>query len=244
VRPADGGEENPLGRRSDRARYNQIGQQILEREWRKAGMGMQYEELGSLSARRSGATWWNVPNQLTTARLILAIIVFALISFHYFVTALVVFLFAAATDWVDGYWARRYGQVTKLGRILDPFVDKFIICGVFIFLAATPHAGILAWMAVLVVARELLVTALRGQVEGEGGDFSAKWSGKWKMVFQCAAVALSLWTLSYASKEPAAARIVRDVCIWLAILTTIYSGGIYVVAAIRALNSQKSAANS
>ena len=48
------------------------------------------------------------------------------------------FIVAASTDWLDGYWARKYGQVTKLGRILDPFVDKIIICGTFIFLAAVP----------------------------------------------------------------------------------------------------------
>ena len=49
---------------------------------------------------------------------------------------LFVFVVAASTDWIDGWWARKYGQVTKLGRIFDPFVDKIIICGTFIFLAA------------------------------------------------------------------------------------------------------------
>ena len=67
-----------------------------------------------------------------------------------------------STDWLDGYWARKYGQVTTLGRILDPFVDKIIICGTFIFLAAVPGSRrVAAWMAVVVVGRELLVTALR-----------------------------------------------------------------------------------
>ena len=52
---------------------------------------------------------------------------------------------------MDGYWARKYGQVTNLGRILDPFVDKIIICGTFIFLVAVPNSGIAAWMAVVIV---------------------------------------------------------------------------------------------
>jgi CDP-diacylglycerol---glycerol-3-phosphate 3-phosphatidyltransferase len=194
--------------------------------------------------RATSPSWWNVPNQLTALRMLLAIIMFAIIPLDYFLTALVVFLVAASTDWVDGYWARRYGQVTKVGRIFDPFVDKFIICGAFIYLAAVPGSGIRPWMAVLVVARELLVTALRGQVEGEGVDFSAKTSGKLKMVFQCAAAAVSLWTLSYVTTSlPPWALYTRTACVWLAIVTTVYSGGVYVLAAIRVLHSQKSAAN-
>src|SRR6476469_2992701 len=81
----------------------------------------------------------NVPNVLTTLRLILAIVVFALLPWQQFqmtVAALVVFVVAAGTDWIDGYWARKYNQITKLGRVLDPFVDKIIICGAYITLAA------------------------------------------------------------------------------------------------------------
>ena len=63
------------------------------------------------SATSTPPSPWNVPNLLTTARLILAIVVFALISNDLYLAALVVFVFAAATDWIDGYWARRYGQV-------------------------------------------------------------------------------------------------------------------------------------
>ena len=118
--------------------------------------------------------------------------------------SLVVFLIAAGTDWVDGYWARKYGQITQLGRILDPFADKMIICGTFIFLAAAPQladgspaSGIAAWVAVLVMAREMIVTALRSFVEERGGDFSAKWAGKWKMVFQCAAAAFGIGQLMW-----------------------------------------------
>ena len=117
------------------------------------------------------------------------------------------FAIAAGTDWVDGFWARRYGQITQLGRILDPFADKIIICGTFMFLAAVPptfdrridssHRKSGPGWPCIVVARELLVTALRSFFEEHGTDFSAKWSGKWKMVLQCAAVAASLWRLWY-----------------------------------------------
>src|SRR5215211_8666848 len=147
---------------------------------------------------------WNVPNILTIARLVLSIFCFVTLTFDWYLTSLVLFAIAAGTDWVDGFYARRYGQITQLGRILDPFADKIVICGTFIFLAAVPPtitgrsaSEISAWMAVIVVGRELLVTALRSMAEGQGTDFSAKWAGKWKMVLQCLAAAASLGRLWY-----------------------------------------------
>src|SRR5437016_11601425 len=142
-------------------------------------------------------TVFNVPNQLTSIRLVLAIVMFVLIAYEYYLAGMCVFIVAAGTDWLDGYWARKYNQVTTLGRILDPFVDKIIICGTFIFLAAIPRSGMVPWMAVVVVGRELLVTALRSFLEQQGADFSATLSGKLKMVLQCVAAALSLYVLSY-----------------------------------------------
>ncbi len=178
----------------------------------------------------------NVPNVLTTVRLVLAIVVFVLIALTLYLPAFVVFLLAASTDWVDGYWARRFGQVSKVGRILDPFVDKIIICGAFIFLAAErPESGIEPWVAVVVVGRELLVTALRSAVEASGGDFSASWPGKWKMFFQCVAAAASLLALTYRGDHvpPQFIRLTLVISVWLTVLTTVYSGLDYVVAAIR-----------
>ena len=179
---------------------------------------------------------FNVPNQLTAVRFVLSIVVFVLIAWQKYVPALVVFAVAASTDWVDGYWARRYGQVTKLGRILDPFVDKIIICGTFIFLTAEGRlSGIAAWVSVVVVGRELLVTALRAIVEGGGGDFSAKWVAKWKMGFQCIAAGASLVALAKGGVDAAPQWIgwVLVLAIWLTVLTTVYSGLEYVVVAWR-----------
>ncbi|MCU0962286.1 MAG: CDP-diacylglycerol--glycerol-3-phosphate 3-phosphatidyltransferase [Pirellulaceae bacterium] len=178
--------------------------------------------------------FFNVPNQLTTARLVLSCVVFVLIPFHYYWSAMLVFLVAASTDWVDGYWARRYGQVTKLGRVFDPFVDKFIICGAFILLVAEPGSGIQAWMAVLVVGREMLVTSLRSFIEQSGGDFSAQMAGKLKMVFQCIAVVASLLVLTFTPHDPPAwLSVALIVAVWLAMLSTVYSGIGYVLAAAK-----------
>lgn len=202
------------------------------------------------------STLWTVPNQLTVSRLVLSIVCFLFLMFDRFLPALVLFVIAAGTDWVDGYWARKYGQVTQLGRILDPFADKIIICGTFIFLAAVPPTisgqsatEIAAWMAVVVVGREMLVTALRSFFEDHGVDFSAQWAGKWKMLFQCVVVALSMWRLWYFGYESSKAAWQTSppewtswtlwALAWIAVLMTIYSGWGYVQHAFRLLTKLK-----
>jgi CDP-diacylglycerol--glycerol-3-phosphate 3-phosphatidyltransferase len=182
----------------------------------------------------------NVPNVLTAARLVLAIVIFVLVPLHLYWPALIVFVVAASTDWVDGYWARRFNQVTQVGRIFDPFVDKVIICGLFIFLVAEKDSGITAWMAVVVVGREMLVTALRGFIEQSGGDFSAKMSGKLKMVFQCIAGGASLVMLAYGVQQaPAWLHWALPASVWLAILFTIYSGLEYLLVAVKFLSVRR-----
>ena len=177
---------------------------------------------------------FNVPNQLTAARLGLSIAVFVLIICEFYLSAMIVFIVAASTDWIDGYWARRFNQITKLGRVFDPFVDKILICGTFILLGAEKGSGIEAWMAVVVFGREMLVTVLRSFIEQNGGDFSAKMAGKLKMVLQCAAVVVSLWVLKTG---PAATadwlRLTLIGLAWLAVLSTIQSGLGYVLASAK-----------
>lgn len=171
---------------------------------------------------------WNVPNALSAIRLLMAIAVCALIEWNDWTSALIVFVVAVSTDWIDGWWARKFNQVTKLGRILDPFVDKVIICGAMIALVGAEGSPMAPWMATLVVARELLVTSLRGMVEGKGGDFSAKQLGKWKMVLQCAAVIASLLYLRSQPAVPDWLRWSLPICLWGSILLTIVSGAQYV----------------
>jgi CDP-diacylglycerol--glycerol-3-phosphate 3-phosphatidyltransferase len=209
----------------------------------------------SSSISQSDATTiWNVPNQLTVARLILSIICFVFLAFDCYLIALILFVIAAGTDWVDGYWARKYGQITQLGRILDPFADKIIICGSFIFLAAVPPritgasaSEVHAWMAVVVMGREILVTALRSFFEEHGTDFSAKWDGKIKMVFQCAAVGYSLgrlWYYGYGEQQwtiapPDGTTYFLRLLVWATIAITIYSGWGYVQTAMRLLHKNQ-----
>ncbi len=183
---------------------------------------------------------FNVPNQITISRFVLAIVCFVLIGLGHYIAGMIVFLVAVSTDWVDGYYARRYKQVTQLGRNLDPFVDKVIICGTYIFLAAEPNSHVKAWMVVVVVGRELLVTALRSFLEQQGSDFSAAYSGKLKFVFQCVVAALSLKAITYPLlPEPQAApkwlAYSLDISILLMIVMTVYSGAAYIVVAARLL---------
>lgn len=194
----------------------------------------------------------NVPNTLSAIRLILALVVVGLVPMGLYLAAFILFVIAASTDWVDGWYARKYNQVTKLGRILDPFCDKIIICGTFIVLAVAMHdfpwyIGITGWLAVIVMGRELLVTALRSFIESAGGDFSASMAGKLKMVFQCVAAGAAFIALMY--KDPADTTLdgipvwvvwTLAVFVWLALLSTIYSGAGYVRVAAKFIGDNKS----
>lgn len=131
---------------------------------------------------------FNLPNQLTFLRLVLAVILFGLISAEQWLYCLLVFVVAAFTDWLDGYLARKQNLQSTLGRNLDPLVDKVLICGAFIFLVPIKDAGIVPWMATLVMARELIITSLRSFLENRGASFGADILGKIKMVLQCAAL--------------------------------------------------------
>jgi CDP-diacylglycerol--glycerol-3-phosphate 3-phosphatidyltransferase len=179
----------------------------------------------------------NVPNSITVARLVLAVVLFAMISRgSSWIAATVMFVIAAATDALDGFIARRYGLVTTLGRILDPFADKIIICGAFLFLVAKPESGVTAWMALIVFGREMFVTSLRAFLEQHGRDFSAVWSGKIKMILQCVAVPASLLSMDSRFAGPEFI-LTRDVILWATVAVTVYSGVEYTYRAYRMLRA-------
>lgn len=197
-------------------------------------------------SKQIGAKIFNLPNQVTSLRLALSVVLFCLMEWDYYLASFVLFIIGAGTDWVDGYFARKYGQVTALGRILDPFADKVIVCGTFIFLAANKdinaaYLGLRAWMVVVIVGRELLVTALRSFIEERGGDFSAQWSGKIKMVLQCFAAGVCLFYLTYANpleNAPMWCWVLLVGSVWSAVISTVYSGAVYIRAAIKMLGNQ------
>lgn len=209
--------------------------------------------------------WKNVPNALSALRIALSIALFVLIGLAsgsdnamlLYLSALIVFVLASITDFVDGWWARHFHQVTKLGRILDPFADKMLICGTFIFLCAIPElkddpcgfpTGMRPWVAVVIVSRELIITILRSYMEGQGIDFSAKWSGKIKMGFQCVAAIAALLYLTMRPSFPVDSPILLTVqwtmivSVWITVISTVQSALVYVHKAIT--ESVKKAAES
>jgi CDP-diacylglycerol--glycerol-3-phosphate 3-phosphatidyltransferase len=156
-----------------------------------------------------------------------------------------VFLVAAATDFVDGMLARKLQEVSVFGRIADPLVDKMLTIGTLIVLLAVPHTRqwLPGWAVGLIFTREILVTAVRGQIEGAGVNFQAIWWGKYKMVVQCMAVGGLLLcgaevglvrdeiaALAWLPGPPGTWNFTH-LCVWLATILTVASGIVYVLRA-------------
>jgi CDP-diacylglycerol--glycerol-3-phosphate 3-phosphatidyltransferase len=138
--------------------------------------------------------------------------------------AFVVFVLAGLTDIADGRIARAYQLETDLGRIADPFVDKIMIVGAFtLLMPLTVHVA--GWMVVVILARELLVTTIRGFCESRGVAFPATRWGKWKMLIQSVCVATSLLYLGHP--ESGLFKWVFLVLLWLTLASTVGSGVLY-----------------
>ncbi|MBN1441853.1 MAG: CDP-diacylglycerol--glycerol-3-phosphate 3-phosphatidyltransferase [Planctomycetes bacterium] len=147
------------------------------------------------SAERRKNSLLTLPNQLTLARLLLSVVFFVIMAivvhgdFSQAGRALVlnisnaIFITAVATDFLDGFLARRWGLVSTFGRIADPFVDKIVICGGFIMLIGVSDL-VKPWFAVIILFREFLVSGLRSFLESRGIAFGAALSGKLKMLLQ------------------------------------------------------------
>jgi CDP-diacylglycerol--glycerol-3-phosphate 3-phosphatidyltransferase len=190
---------------------------------------------------------FNLPNQLTAIRLFLALVLFAFITWgNAWLWCIVIFAVAALTDWLDGYLARKHGLQSTLGRNLDPLVDKVLITGAYIFLLPYGSADgwLTPWMVTVVVARELIITSLRGFLEASGAEFGADWLGKLKMGLQCAAlfgifVYLLLQGMAAAQGLLRFFAIVRDTLIWGMLAATALSGFQYLWKAAALLKTER-----
>jgi CDP-diacylglycerol---glycerol-3-phosphate 3-phosphatidyltransferase len=211
----------------------------------------------------------HVPNLLTGLRLILAACFFAMLGrYQYHLpdqttvspdrswlnTAFIVYLIALVTDFLDGYLARKWKVEGAFGRVVDPFVDKVLVLGSFIFFAGknftipainpseTPTnvltiTGVVPWMVVVILARELLVTSLRGLVESSGKAFGAAFIGKAKMVTQSVTILVILVYVNYLKwftdhHYEIWATYFRNFCIWVTLAVTVWSCLGYVLKAI------------
>lgn len=141
------------------------------------------------------------------------------------------FIVVAVSDVLDGYLARRGNHITAFGRIADPFVDKVLVLGAMIFLAVMPWSKpwFPAWMVVVILSREFLVTGLRGYIESLGREFPADWFGKVKMLTQCFAIGTVVGLHAFEWPR-AASEVIATVgrgFVWATLATSVGSGVSY-----------------
>jgi CDP-diacylglycerol--glycerol-3-phosphate 3-phosphatidyltransferase len=201
-----------------------------------------------------------LPNALTVVRLVIALGFFVLLAVWTYPTRELVvrplhpvwpylvgaglFGLAALTDAIDGPLARRWKVVSKFGRVMDPFADKVLVMGAFVMLAGPNFSfdvdgpknlqvsGVLPWMVVVMLGRELLVTSLRSLLESDGRDFSASATGKIKMILQACAVPAILVLLGITPVQHGTwGRIAIDAIVWTTVIATLASGVPYVLRA-------------
>ena len=195
---------------------------------------------------------FNLPNRITLSRLLASVVLLILLALlesgganaTVAWVALGVFIATAATDWLDGHLARRLDQVTAFGRIMDPFVDKVLICGSFVFLAQLPSAKdtLHTWIVAVVILREFFVSALRGFIESRGESFAANWPGKLKMALQSAAAIILLIQVPLAlspGRVPDSLILWGRVLTWAMLASTVYSGGVYLKRAGQLLEGER-----
>lgn len=192
----------------------------------------------------------NLPNKLTLGRLVLTVIfVIVTASPHgwgagwAYTVGMLVFGVASVTDYLDGYWARKYGLITDFGKLMDPLVDKVLMCAAFVvltetFLPGTTKVILPGWVTVAVLAREFLVTGLRLVATAKGTVLAADRLGKHKTGWQIGTASYFLvylacqepgmkWFSPFFTVPGLGPNQVGIVLIAMTLLTTVYSGWRY-----------------
>ncbi len=162
----------------------------------------------------------NLPNILTSIRILLVplLVVVLLTKFEgKELVGLAVFLVAALTDFLDGFFARRWGLVTRLGKLLDPAADKILTSAAFISLVEIGSAP--AWIVVAIVAREFAISTLRSVSAAQQVVIAASWAGKVKTVTQV--IAISLLIIHETLGE---FQILAVIALYVALVLSVYSG--------------------
>ena len=174
----------------------------------------------------------NLPNSLTLLRIFFVPVLIVILltrsptvpmfgfTVHFEVWGVLILLLAAATDWADGYLARRRLQVTTLGILLDPIADKLLISAAFI--ALVDMHLVPAWMVVIIIGREFTVLGLRNIASAEGFTIEASTLGKTKMVLQVSAVAIVIAGARHPSLRP-----LWLILLWLVVISALVSAAQY-----------------
>jgi CDP-diacylglycerol--glycerol-3-phosphate 3-phosphatidyltransferase len=174
----------------------------------------------------------NLPNALTLLRILaVPVVVVALLGEtpNGDALAAAVFALAAATDGLDGYFARSRGDVTNFGKLMDPLADKLLIIGALVSLVSLDRLE--AWVAMVIIAREVAVTILRTIAAERGIVIAASWLGKVKTVLQIAAV------IALIATNPSPAWV--DALVYAALAVTVISGADYFFGLRRRIEQQQ-----
>ncbi len=166
----------------------------------------------------------NLPNLITTLRFLLAGLLAILLTREQsrgmgFVSWLV-FSMAAGSDWIDGYFARRYQSVTALGKLMDPLADKVLVATALIMLI--PLDRLPAWVALVILCREMLVTGLRGMASASGVVVAASGLGKIKSIIQYIGLGTLIFPLGLVPIPHL--HLLGLVIVYVALLLTVWSG--------------------
>jgi CDP-diacylglycerol--glycerol-3-phosphate 3-phosphatidyltransferase len=185
----------------------------------------------------------NLPNMLTMMRIAAIPVMAALLTSPAKASgfwAAAVFALASITDWLDGYLARRMGIVTVFGKFLDPIADKLIVMAALIMIL--PFGRVPAWMVLVILGREIIITGLRGIASSEGIVIHASELGKFKTIFQIVAILGLLLHYNYSWLFGIAHPLVQvDMhnvgmfYLWIATLLTVWSGIDYLAKFIRVI---------
>ncbi len=178
---------------------------------------------------------WNIPNILTLMRIAaIPLMVLLLLTGERETSFWAAALFSAAsfTDWLDGYLARRMGIVTVFGKFLDPIADKLVVMAALIMII--PLDRVPAWMVLVILGREIIITGLRGIASSEGIVIEASDLGKFKTIFQLVAIIALLLHYDYrwffSSEQPLLLANMHNVgmfYLWIAFVITVWSGADY-----------------
>lgn len=164
----------------------------------------------------------NLPNYLTFARIASIPVIVLLLYFPGKITAalaMLVFIAASLTDLVDGIVARKYNLVTNMGKFLDPLADKLLIVSVMIMLVA--NGWLQAWIAIIIIGRELTVTGLRAIAADENVVIAADNYGKLKTIFQVVALCPLILHYPWWGFDP---NLIGQILIHIALVLALFSG--------------------
>jgi CDP-diacylglycerol--glycerol-3-phosphate 3-phosphatidyltransferase len=175
------------------------------------------------------------PNKLTLFRIAAVPIIIILLLFPNRICtfiAAILFSVAAITDYFDGFFARRRGLVSNLGKVMDPVADKLLVSSAFIMLASL--GWVPAWIVCIIIGRELAVTGLRNILAEKGEDISASNLGKYKTGFQIAA---AIPLLIHYPLFGLNVQVIGALFLWGALIFTIWSGADYFIKSRRLLRT-------